>query len=280
MNNKQHIEGFILQYRPEFDTVTPQECLWPNVSTALDRLKHGDALEHFVAVQRPVLDMEWPDMKIWHRIDAELNRLTPPAQHHHDDALEAFIQQNRADFDSEVPDLRIWNELSNQTSVAPKVTTMPLRVSWYQRMSRVAAAVALLIVGAALGLWYANYQQEEAYVGMKMSEVSQEYAALEARYERDIKEKKNQLARFASNPGASEVFGDMEQMDKVMEELRIELSNVPPGNREQIIRVMIENYKSKTMVLEKILEAMQAQQGGYTEPGDYKQTNNNDQDTI
>ena len=273
MNNKQHIEGFIQQHLPEFDTVTPQECLWKNISSTLDRLPKGDALEHFIAVNRPSLDSNCPETAIWARIEQSLSPLHN-APHTPNDDLETFIQAHRSEFDTDTPDLRIWNQLAVAT------TAPAIRIVWYRRLARVAAAIALLVTGAGMGLWYANNQPEEAYVGMKMSEVSKEYADIEQQYERDIKEKKAQLARFASNPGTSEVLGDMEQMDKVMEELRIELSNVPPGNREQIIRIMIENYQSKAFVLKKVLEAMQTQQDFPANEGGQQQTQYYDQDTI
>ena len=41
------------------------------------------------------------------------------------------------------------------------------------------------------------------------------------------------------------------------EELRQELANVPPGNREQVVRAMIENYKAKASILERVLERLE-----------------------
>lgn len=273
MNNKQHIEGFIQQHRQEFDSALPTDSHWKSISKSLKQLQNGDSIAHFIAINRSVMDTEMPNLQVWDKINAAL---TPPKATTLDtqDLLEDFIQHNRSDFDSEIPDAKIWNQVSQQT--APMGT---LRVSWLRSIARFAAAIALLLIGASLGLWYAR-QEQDTYVGMKMSDVSKEYAAIEQHYEREIEHKKTKLARFASNPSTSEIFGDMEQMDKTMEELRIELSNVPPGNQEQIIRVMIENYKTKSMVLEQVLEAMQSQQHLIVDPDGQKNTIKYENDTI
>ena len=272
MNNKQHIEGFIQQHRQEFDSALPSDSHWKSISKSLEQLQNSDSIVHFIAINRSLMDTATPNIQVWDKINAAL---TPPkATVNTQDSLEDFIQHNRSDFDSEIPDLKVWNQVSRHTESVGK-----LQVSWYRRMGRFAAAIALLLIGASLGLWYGQ-QQQDKYVGMKMSDVSKEYAAIEQQYEREIKHKTSKLARFASNPSTSEIFGDMEQMDKTMEELRIELSKVPPGNQEQIIRVMIENYKIKSMVLEQVLEAMQSQQHLIVDPDGQKNTSQYENDTI
>jgi hypothetical protein len=45
-----------------------------------------------------------------------------------------------------------------------------------------------------------------------------------------------------------------------MLELRGELANVPPGNREQVVRAMIDNYKAKAAILERVLERLEKAQ--------------------
>ena len=49
----------------------------------------------------------------------------------------------------------------------------------------------------------------------------------------------------------------MQQIDLAMQELRAELTDVPPGNREQVVRAMIENYKAKTAILQRVLERLE-----------------------
>ncbi len=47
-----------------------------------------------------------------------------------------------------------------------------------------------------------------------------------------------------------------------MEQLRQELAIVPPGNREQVVRAMIENYKAKTAILQRVLERLEESANG------------------
>ena len=42
-----------------------------------------------------------------------------------------------------------------------------------------------------------------------------------------------------------------------MAELQRELGSVPPGNREAVVRAMIETYEAKTNILKRVLERLQ-----------------------
>ena len=118
---------------------------------------------------------------------------------------------------------------------------------------RIAAAIGLLVAGVGLGLWYAGTQQTS---NMAMGEVSGEYREVEQYYQRDIAGKQQKLASFVGYQPA-EVDEDLKQLDQIMSELRQELANVPRGNREQVVRAMIENYKAKASILERVLERLE-----------------------
>ena len=92
-----------------------------------------------------------------------------------------------------------------------------------------------------------------------MADVSPEYAELERHYEHDITDKKEKLATFTGSQSA-DVLQDLDQLDRIMEELRRELADVPPGNRQQVVRAMIENYKAKTAILQRVLEHLDIKQ--------------------
>jgi hypothetical protein len=55
----------------------------------------------------------------------------------------------------------------------------------------------------------------------------------------------------------AEVYTDLEQLDATMAELQQELATVPPGNREAVVRAMIETYEAKTNILKRVLERLQ-----------------------
>lgn len=246
MENKQHIEQFIKMHRDAFDH-SPHfpKCGWEVLENTLERVK-GDKLAQFVAVNRAEFDTKDCPEYVWNKVETVLGTaLIHPMR----DELEQFIQNHKADFDTESPDLRVWDQLSKRNTPA-------LRVSWTKHLIRSAAAIGLLIAGVGIGMWYAS-QEQQRLAGMRMSDVSAEYAEIENHFERDIAVKKEHLAQFTSNTSSSEVLSDLSQMDKVMEELRLELANVPPGNREEVVRAMIDNYKTKAKVLERVLNALE-----------------------
>jgi hypothetical protein len=243
---KDAINIFIQQNRPAFDTESPGTHHWKGVEKTLERLPHADALERYLLVNRILMDTEMPSETVWNGIDEHLQQVQKTD-------LEGFIQQNRAAFDHETPDLRVWAEISN---TLPKSKPVIVAVNWKRQLLRAAASVALLVVGLSSGIWYARSQHDS---GMDMADVSAEYAELEKHYERNITEQKEKLAMFTGSQSA-DVMQDLDQLDRIMEELRRDLANVPPGNRPQVVRAMIENYKAKTAILQRVLEHLEENQ--------------------
>ena len=253
MSNSNNMEQFIQANRQAFDTATPSPHCWAGVEKSLDRLKVADALEQQILLQRAEFDSAAPSDEVWPAIEQNLSSL--PSE-----PLEAFIRNNREAFDSQTPDLRVWSSIEKSIPASSaKVVAMP----WQRQLLRIAAALALLIAGVNLGIWYAGSIGAEP--GMAMSDVSPEYAELEEYYQRDISAKKGKLATFASYRD-KEVTEDLQQMDHMMTELREELSEVPPGNREQVVRAMIDNYKAKAAILERVLSHLEQQQPNQQHP--------------
>ncbi len=246
---KDKLQEFIQANRHAFDPATPGEQVWSSVRRTLERLPSAGAAERFVLLHRALLDTAEPPEGVWADIEKNLS----PA-----DPLESFIRGNRDAFDLETPDLRVWAGVEQAVKKAPEERTgNPLKISWNRHLLRAAAAIALLITGAGLGLWYAGASKAGAG-GMTLAQVSNEYAELEGFYQRDIAVKQQKLVAFTGNSGG-DVQEDLHQLDAVMAELQQELANVPPGNREQVVRAMIENYKAKAAILERVLERVQGQ---------------------
>jgi len=249
MSNSSKIEQYVRSRREAFDTGLPSPYCWPAVEKTLDRLRSTDTLEQYLILHRLEFDTAQPADGIWQAIAETLDKpKTNPS-----DPLEAFIQRNRDAFDSETPTQRVWAAIEQAT---PANTAKIVSVNWRQHLMRAAAAIVLLIAGINIGIWYGG---ESASAGMSMSDISTEYAELEQYYQRDISTKETKLTRFASYSDKN-VLDDLHQMDGIMTELREELANVPPGNREQVVRAMIENYKAKAAILERVLEHIEQQQ--------------------
>lgn len=263
-SNSRNLEQFIEQHRQAFDTVEPGVHNWTAVEKALGRLSTAGPLEQFLLLNRALMDTAATPDTAWGAIE----RVLDSAGHTPTDPLEAFIHDHRAAFDTETPDLQVWaNVERNMPTSGAKV----VRVHWTRILLRAAASVVLLISGITIGLWYAQ-SNAGANAGMAMSEVSGEYAELEQYYQRDISAKQQKLATLVAYRD-DDVDEDLLQMDNVMAELREDLAKVPPGNREQVVRAMIENYKAKAAILERVLEHVEQQQPATTNSGNHEVDN-------
>ncbi len=242
------IKIFIQENRAAFDTALPGAQGWSEMQRLLDRLPQTDGLERAILSNRLLLDTAWPAEHVWANITADMDARRPA------DPLENFIRVNRADFDMAVPDLKIWGSLESSLPAA-RQTAKKVIVHWQRTLLRAAAAIALLITGVGAGIWYAN-SAAARQAGMAMGDVSTEYHELEQYYQRGIASQQQELATFTGNE-SGDVYADLEQMDLAMNELRAELANVPAGNREQVVRAMIENYKAKMAILQRVLERLE-----------------------
>jgi hypothetical protein len=253
---------FISKHRNAMDSAVPDAHHWKGLARILDRLPQADALERHILYDRILLDTAVPASDLWTKITNELDCQAQDA-----DPLECFIREHREALDNAHPNEQIWANISQQIPVAsaPKAKIIGMG-GWQRNLLRAAAAIALLITGIGLGMWFSqNNMGPIGQDGMAMSDVSSEYAELEDFYQRDIESKKQRLAHFTSNT-ATDLEGDLLQMDKSMLELRAELANVPPGNREQVVRAMIENYKAKASILQRVLEHLQEIESPGTQP--------------
>jgi len=238
------IKNFIQKHRAAFDPNVPGAHGWTGVKSTLDRLQSADLLEQHIAINRVLLDTEAPASCVWENISAHLD-----GQHGSTDTLECYIRLNRNELDLAIPDANIWNSIEKIIPASTRPIAKKVSINWQRSLIRVAASLTLLIAGIGIGTWYAQYSSD----GMQMADVSSEYAELERYYQSDIAGKQRKLASFSGNRPA-EVEVDLAQLDQMMQELRQELADVPPGNREQVVRAMIENYKAKTAILKRVLE--------------------------
>ena len=237
-----NLEQYILQNRAAFDAAEPPVQVWAGIERAL---AGTDALEKFISENRAAFNLAEPPAQIWASLEAS-GQLG-------DCALETFLTENRSQLDAAVPDLRVWSNIERALPAGQPAMRV-LHVNFGRQLMRAAAAIALIITCFSAGMWYARNGSAD---GMAMGEVSNEYAELEDYYRRDISAKQEKLASFASQNDP--VLDDLAQLDNMMAELKHELANVPEGNREQVIRAMIDNYKAKTAILEKVLEHIQHQ---------------------
>ena len=168
------------------------------------------------------------------------------------DNLEQFIRDNREEFDTKVPSLKIWAELDKQLP-QPQQKPQAKRIS-IRRFLSIAAAVTLLIgFGVGIGFSLSPSPEESA---VTLSDLSPEYAEVEQYYSTQVN---NQLARLASYKATNpDLQADLAELDQWMQDLQKELSIVPKSKEEAVVNDIIDLYKTKVAILEKLLDSIQS----------------------
>ncbi len=174
------------------------------------------------------------------------------------DKLEQFIQDNREAFDFGAPSLKVWADID----VALEVKKGKVFSLW--RVVGIAATVALLLVaGGVIG---SMLTQQTAPVKIaSLESIDPELAKIEDYYQQEFKEKYKVLA---SVPHDESIDEDIEQINKSMEELRKELVNAPRGTQQRIVENLIQTYKLKVQLLERVLQRLQTDKATISKPKD------------
>ncbi len=250
------MEHFIRQQRDAFDNAPAPPQVWEAISRQLDRWDAVAREEHFIALHRPLLDTEVPRACVWTRL-----QVPAPVED-----VETFIQQHRSAFDGQRPHPRVWAGIAQRLpkSGAKRLFDTP----WV----RAAAAAALLLMSMGTGLWLGIEHRQRLLTPRSLSDISSEYAELEQYFQREIQYRKNRLAQVTAYSSPATVLEDLRQIDLAMAELQAELAQVPPAKREPIVQAMIENYKTRLAILERVLEYLEGQNNQTTHSPPYDDT--------
>jgi hypothetical protein len=211
-----------------------------------------DTLEKFIQDNRPDFDSETPSPTIWAGIESGL-----------EDEIDSFVRSHRADFDSEVPNLKIWAAIdATVNKTAEKTVEKPVEMvvektvvrqfAVQKWVWRIAAAVTLLVVGAGGG-FYVKTKQEAVEVAQTVDKIAPDFREAEQFYTQKVQHQLVKLASFQSSTDPS-VLADLKQLDEIQKELKQELDDAPTATREEIVKHMIDNYKIKLGILERVLQ--------------------------
>ena len=165
------------------------------------------------------------------------------------DNLEQFINKNRAAFDDESPPPMVWMNLERDLDEQrPKVSNNREKRIPIMRIMQVAAMfVVVLGVGLLIGL-----QLTENRLPLEDNEMK-EFAETEHYYKNQID---NMMTVVQQSPALKDdqIESDIEALDNVYEELKLELIETGGTNADAIIDAMIRNYRSKIEILETVLD--------------------------
>jgi hypothetical protein len=212
-----------------------------------------DNLEQFIRDNRTAFDSETPNLKVWVGIENDLNA-----------DVENFVRANRADFDTEIPNLKIWAAIDKTVNKSAEK-----RLVYRQWFGRIAAAIALLIIGAGGG-FYLKTKQEAREIAQTVEQIAPDFRETERIYKLKVQAELIKLASFQSEADPS-VLADLTQIDEVQQELKQELDDAPVSAREEIVKRLIDNYKIKLGILERVLQHVEEYQINNLEKKDSQQ---------
>ena len=202
-----------------------------------------DNLEKFIQDNRTAFDSETPNLSVWARVENDLNA-----------DVENFVRANRVDFDTEIPNLKIWAAIDKTVNKTANKTAEN-RLLYRQWFGRIAAAIALLIVGASGG-FYLKTKQEAREIAQTVEQIAPDFRQTEQFYKQKVQAELVKLASFQPEADPS-VLADLKQIDDVQKELKQELDDAPVSAREEIVKRMIDNYKIKLGILERVLQHLE-----------------------
>jgi hypothetical protein len=204
-----------------------------------------DNLERYISDNRDKFDTDLPPLSVWSVIEKKLMADTSRGD------IETFIGENRSAFDTEIPHLKIWAGIDKTLNPPTQKKQTIFQTRLAQPFGRIAAAVALLIIGAVAG-FYLNDKTEAVAAANDLEEVAPNFKQTERYYNQQVQEKLSRLASYEQTDPS--VLSDLKQIDEVQEELKKELEEAPTSTREEIVRRVIQNYQIKLNILERVLE--------------------------
>ena len=157
--------------------------------------------------------------------------------------IESFIWNHQSAFEDREPNPAIWLEVE-KTLRPPQTAFFRIR-----KTIAVAATILLPIIG---GLTYSIYenrqsgnQQDSVYA------IAPELKEIENHYESLFKEGYQVLVKDGVE---DQLAADFVELDRTITSLKSELLGAPPGKSTDIIKDLIDSYRLKIKMLERILQ--------------------------
>ncbi|WP_235297530.1 hypothetical protein [Portibacter marinus] len=157
------------------------------------------------------------------------------------DRLEDFIRNHRSELDIDEPSVNVWNEIEGH------IPSSKRRMLW-SGLSVAASVLVLIVAAYFLGI---SKGQQTISQDMFASETEfKEFQEASDYYMTTIDHKMDQVQQLGID---EDVANDLKQLDEVYEELKEEMLTSEYENKEILINLMINNYKTKIDILERII---------------------------
>ncbi len=167
--------------------------------------------------------------------------------------LDKIIQENKEQFDSFEP--AKGHEQRFQEKLKKRKTALPEKNISVGMILR--AAVVTILIG--LTAWFFVFEKtqlsQNEKQGKSLSEVSPEYKEVEMYLKKDVEKKMEKLENLQCSKTQiekEEIIKEIQQIDTMYNNLQQELLH--NGNDQRIINAMINSYRMKSEVLERVLK--------------------------
>ncbi|MCH9661526.1 MAG: hypothetical protein K0U54_11525 [Bacteroidetes bacterium] len=170
--------------------------------------------------------------------------------------LEKFVRSNRSAFDDHKVDKdTMWERIDMELSTGSE---SKVRVLWKQHLGKIAACAILILGGALLFNNFSWNAEEQGVVYEKLSEVDTYYGALIDQ----------QIALVKNNPNLSveeqeDFLSLIDELDEEYGTLKDELNE--GINNDKVIEAIINNYRKKIQLMEKLLKRSNPSKNEYDE---------------
>lgn len=163
-----------------------------------------------------------------------------------EDKLEKYIIDHKLELDTLQAPADLWGKINAQLAPEKKNRSIP----YFRSFMMAAAVVFILGMGVIIGLLI--------HTDLSSQSKNKDYAELEEAENFYIKQANYQLEKLEKlGLDEGEYKADIEQLDEVYHELKIELRKVQDRNAELIINALIYNHQAKIQLLEKIAHRLQ-----------------------
>ena len=158
------------------------------------------------------------------------------------DEIEEFIIKHREEMDDAYPSLKVWSEIDRSLSrhdATAKAIRLRGRLIWL--------LTALLIT--SIGIMYWMYQQE-TQVPEQKSMLFGEVESMELYYQ-------SETNRMIQTVGLNDELlsnTDLAEIEESIAEIKAELGDIPPDKEEMALKALLESYRTKLLIIERILE--------------------------
>lgn len=173
------------------------------------------------------------------------------------DDLKKWVNENREDWEVYHTDYDpLWADIEKRIDRENKKAVKRMLI----RVMKVAATVVVL---SLIGLYALLYNQGYDHsAGFALHEVSPEMAETEFYYSSMVNEKMERI-KMSGVEISPDVFGELSSLDSAYQDLMKDLND--GAGSEEVVEAMVQNYRIKLFILEKILEELNNEEDENTE---------------